>query len=143
MSDGTLAQPKIKKTAKVKDGPVGEPGTSTTGKSGSLAPAKKKPTPKVGGKDSPKKPGKAADKKGQGKEPSGKPEKSSTRKTPDRTSRPAPSTVSAEVRHQLVREAAYYRAERRGFHGGHPDEDWAAAEAEIDRMLLEKKTRKG
>jgi hypothetical protein len=35
----------------------------------------------------------------------------------------------------LIREAAYYRAERRGFAEGDPEADWTAAEAEIDQML--------
>jgi hypothetical protein len=35
------------------------------------------------------------------------------------------------LRHTLTAEAAYYRAERRGFKPGHELEDWLAAEAEI------------
>ncbi|MBI1395914.1 MAG: DUF2934 domain-containing protein [Betaproteobacteria bacterium] len=31
----------------------------------------------------------------------------------------------------MVAEAAYFRAERRGFLGGSPEEDWFAAEAEL------------
>jgi hypothetical protein len=40
---------------------------------------------------------------------------------------PAPS------REALIATAAYYRAERRGFLPGHEQEDWLAAEREIDR----------
>ena len=36
-----------------------------------------------------------------------------------------------EELHNLIAEAAYYRALARGFEGGHADEDWYAAEAEI------------
>ena len=36
---------------------------------------------------------------------------------------------------QMIQEAAYFRAERRGFSGGDPVADWLAAEAEIDAML--------
>lgn len=43
--------------------------------------------------------------------------------------------VTAEHRHRLISEAAYYRAEQRGFLGGDPAEDWVEAEAEIDRRL--------
>ena len=34
----------------------------------------------------------------------------------------------------MVAEAAYYRAEKRGFEPGHELEDWLAAESEIARM---------
>ncbi len=44
-------------------------------------------------------------------------------------------TVSPEERDCMIREAAYLRAERRGFAGGSALEDWLAAEAEIDRAL--------
>lgn len=35
----------------------------------------------------------------------------------------------------MIAEAAYFRAERRGFVGGDPQSDWFAAEAEIDERL--------
>ena len=47
----------------------------------------------------------------------------------------AGAPIDPETRHRMISEAAYYRAERRGFTGASPREDWAAAEAEIDRML--------
>jgi hypothetical protein len=43
--------------------------------------------------------------------------------------------VSAEARHALIAQAAYLRAERRGFVPGHETEDWLAAEAEVDALL--------
>lgn len=43
--------------------------------------------------------------------------------------------VSAGQRRQMIAEAAYFRAERRGFDGGDPVEDWTAAEAEVDARL--------
>jgi Protein of unknown function (DUF2934) len=43
--------------------------------------------------------------------------------------------VSEEERYCLIAEAAYYRAERRGFIGGDPVADWLEAEAEIDRRV--------
>jgi len=43
--------------------------------------------------------------------------------------------VTAEERQRMIAEAAYFRAERRGFVGGDPVQDWLEAEAEIDRML--------
>lgn len=35
------------------------------------------------------------------------------------------------LRHAMIAEAAYYRAERRGFAPGHEVEDWLQAEAEL------------
>ena len=46
-----------------------------------------------------------------------------------------PSTVSGEQRQSMIAEAAYYRAERRGFQGGDPVVDWLAAEREIAERL--------
>jgi hypothetical protein len=43
--------------------------------------------------------------------------------------------ASAANREALIAEAAYYRAEQRGFQGGDPVQDWLAAEAEVDRAL--------
>ncbi len=56
------------------------------------------------------------------------------------TARPSPAappsrTISAEERHQLIAETAYYRAEQRGFTGGDPIADWLAAEAEVEGRL--------
>jgi len=38
-------------------------------------------------------------------------------------------------RQQLIVEAAYHRAEARGFEPGHELEDWLSAEAEVDARL--------
>jgi hypothetical protein len=46
-----------------------------------------------------------------------------------------PPTVSEDVRRGMIAEAAYLRAERRGFAPGGEHEDWLAAEAEVDRLL--------
>ena len=46
-----------------------------------------------------------------------------------------PILVSADARHNLIAIAAYLRAERRGFQGGSPEQDWLEAEAEVDRAL--------
>lgn len=45
--------------------------------------------------------------------------------------------VTAEERYRMIAEAAYFRAERRGFLGGDMAGDWLQAEAETDRMLRE------
>ena len=44
-------------------------------------------------------------------------------------------SIASEQREQMIAVAAYYRAERRGFQGGDPRQDWLEAEAEIDRIL--------
>ena len=46
-----------------------------------------------------------------------------------------PVTVSVEERQSMIAEAAYYRAEKRGFQEGDPVEDWLAAEREIAERL--------
>lgn len=48
-----------------------------------------------------------------------------------------PNPMSTEQRQFYVEVAAYYIAERRGFHGGSEFNDWVAAEAEIDRLVRE------
>ena len=44
-------------------------------------------------------------------------------------------TVSPRRRREMIAEAAYYRAQKRGFEGGDPVADWVAAEAEVDALL--------
>ena len=71
------------------------------------------------------------------------PKKRAPRKTPIaiavETAIPAPFT-GPEQRAALIAEKAYYRAEKRGFHPGHETEDWLAAEAEVDALLLKSVT---
>jgi predicted nucleic acid-binding Zn-ribbon protein len=43
--------------------------------------------------------------------------------------------VSEELRRQMVAEAAYFRAERRGFDSGDELDDWLEAEREVDAAL--------
>lgn len=43
--------------------------------------------------------------------------------------------IDAETRRRMIAEAAYFRAEQRGFTGGDPLTDWIAAEAEVDAVL--------
>jgi hypothetical protein len=45
------------------------------------------------------------------------------------------SDITAEQLRQMIAEAAYFRAQRRGFRGGNPVDDWLAAEAEVQRAL--------
>ena len=51
------------------------------------------------------------------------------------------TAVTPEQRMAWIAEAAYYRAERRGFCGGDDTADWFAAEAEVDAMLLSDKPK--
>ena len=43
--------------------------------------------------------------------------------------------LSDDERRRMVAEAAYYRAEQRGFSAGGEVDDWLAAEREISRLL--------
>jgi hypothetical protein len=45
--------------------------------------------------------------------------------------------VPEAVLYNMIAEAAYYRAEKRGFQEGDPVEDWLAAEEEINEKLME------
>lgn len=47
---------------------------------------------------------------------------------------PARSVTAAE-RYRMIQEGAYLLAEARGFTGGDPNQDWLAAEAEVDARL--------
>jgi hypothetical protein len=46
-----------------------------------------------------------------------------------------PAQISPEERHRMICDAAYLRAERRGFVSGHELTDWLEAESEIDALL--------
>ena len=45
------------------------------------------------------------------------------------------NNVSADQRRQMIAEAAYFRAEKRGFSGGDSVADWVEAETEVDERL--------
>lgn len=47
----------------------------------------------------------------------------------------SPARVSEDERRGMIAEAAYLRAERRGFSPGGEEEDWLAAEGEVDALL--------
>lgn len=44
-------------------------------------------------------------------------------------------TVLTQERQRMIAEAAYYRAERRGFQSGDPVADWLAAEADLEERF--------
>lgn len=55
--------------------------------------------------------------------------------TRKRTRSVADISISAEERQRMIREAAYYLAERRGFAPGQAMADWLTAEAEVTVLL--------
>lgn len=50
------------------------------------------------------------------------------------TAQSTEALAPADQRQAWIAEAAYYRAERRGFRGGCPIEDWLEAEREIGQQ---------
>ncbi len=58
-----------------------------------------------------------------------------TKRTASSTRRQTAQQVAAEDRWNMIAAAAYYRAEKRGFVGGTPAQDWAEAELEIEALL--------
>jgi Protein of unknown function (DUF2934) len=54
--------------------------------------------------------------------------------SPQTAPSPAPF-YDPQRRHEMIAQAAYFRARHRGFRPGHELEDWLAAEAEVDGEL--------
>jgi hypothetical protein len=67
------------------------------------------------------------------------PTKAAPAKTP---AKPAPTALSAAQWEHMVRTAAYFRAERRGFAPGNEWDDWLAAEAEVGSLPAQNGTPK-
>jgi len=63
-----------------------------------------------------------------------KPPKAAVKARKPRT-RTATSEVSQGRRREMIAEAAYLRAEQRGFAQGNAQDDWLAAEREVDMLL--------
>jgi Protein of unknown function (DUF2934) len=59
---------------------------------------------------------------------------SSTQRQAPKTTVETP-TLSAEQRHAMIAERAYFRAAERGFNGGDPMADWLASERDVDALL--------
>lgn len=53
------------------------------------------------------------------------------------TSQQTDGGIPSDQRYPLIAEAAYFRAERRGFQGGCPIEDWLEAEREISQQSIQ------
>lgn len=58
-----------------------------------------------------------------------------------RASRGDGGGIDPVIRHQMIAEAAYLRAQARGFGDGDPMDDWLAAEQEVDTLLAERATQ--
>ncbi|MGI9259429.1 MAG: DUF2934 domain-containing protein [Gammaproteobacteria bacterium] len=59
-----------------------------------------------------------------------KPARKATRKSKAKS-----PSVTEEQRIQMIEEAAYFKAEQRGFEDGDPVADWLTSEQEVDGIL--------
>lgn len=57
------------------------------------------------------------------------------RAAPRREAEVTPAAIGPEDRYRLIAEAAYHRAQKRGFAAGGEVQDWLEAEAEVDARL--------
>jgi hypothetical protein len=68
--------------------------------------------------------------------------KAATAKKATNPAKPAPAkavpSVTPEARWQMISEAAYFMAEKRGFTGGNPCDDWTHAEAQVDALIKQR-----
>jgi len=46
-----------------------------------------------------------------------------------------PNIPSKDIVHSFILEAAYYKAEKRGFEPGYAEQDWSEAEREVKNCL--------
>lgn len=63
--------------------------------------------------------------------------RSKTKRPTKAAAAPLPE-ITPELRRQMIQEAAWLRAEQRGFTNGDPVSDWLAAEKDIDQLLAER-----
>jgi hypothetical protein len=68
------------------------------------------------------------------KKPAGK-RKAAAPKTTRVTKKATLINISEDQRLSMIAETAYLKAEKRGFSGGNPVDDWLAAESEVDTLL--------
>jgi hypothetical protein len=71
-----------------------------------------------------------------------KPAAKASRAAAPAAAKPATAALLAAQREQMVRTAAYFRAERRGFAPGNEWDDWLAAEAEVGSLPAQNGTPK-
>lgn len=123
-------------TTKAKTSATKAPAKSTTtSKSAAAKAPAKTAAAKPAKTTAPKAPVKAAAK------PAAKPAAPKAAKPAEKKAAPAKKgngpAVTPEQRRYYVEVAAYYIAERRGFHGGSELADWAQAEREVEQLLAE------
>ena len=68
--------------------------------------------------------------------PSARGTRSASRSVQQKSRPVPPALIDQDLRRELIAQAAYYRAQRRGFAPGHEAEDWLAAESEVDTALM-------
>ena len=64
----------------------------------------------------------------------------STETTRKKSTRAAKTSGNGKERLALIEQTAYFIAEKRGFVGGDPEQDWLLAEKQVDKLLKEKRT---
>jgi hypothetical protein len=57
-------------------------------------------------------------------------------RAPAAVSSPGGPLIPASLRHDMIRDAAYFRAQARGFVSGKEIEDWLAAEQDIGELIM-------
>ena len=55
----------------------------------------------------------------------------------------AQDTIDPDLRHRMISEAAYHRYAERGYEDGFDLDDWLQAEAQVDHVLLDRRTSAG
>lgn len=68
---------------------------------------------------------------------SGSSARSAVRRSRNATQPDTPSSACNCPREQMIAEAAYFRAERRGFEPGNEMADWLEAEADVEHLINE------
>lgn len=62
-------------------------------------------------------------------------ETAASKKTTKMQVNETPIKVEPDQRIEMIRKAAYLKAEQRGFAGGSPEQDWLDAETEVDEFI--------
>ena len=127
-----MATKKTTPTTKKAATPKAAAPAATSPKTGAAAPKTTTPSPKKAA-PAPK----AAAPASREKAPAPRPAATSPEKktAPAKKAKPAAAeavhSVTPEERWQMISEAAYFMAEKRGFTGGNPCDDWAQAESKV------------
>ena len=131
--DPSISEPEAQSAKAVSTTEVAEPGTKK--KATPKSTAKKSDTPKIAAAETAKTAGTKAPEKSRAS--------TSAKLSDNQGSLRQLATVSPAARLDMIREAAYYKAEKRNFAPGHDAEDWALAEREIDELIARAKVMTG